>query len=45
MNAKCLNPKRYLFAASLMLMGVLLMSYSAIADAQRRDKLDADQHG
>ena len=41
MKAKCLNRKRYLLAASLMLIGVLLMSYSAVANAQRRDKLES----
>ena len=40
MKTKCLNPQRYLFAASLMLIGVLLTFYSAIANAQRRDKLE-----
>jgi hypothetical protein len=40
MKTKCLNPKRYLLASSLMLIGVLLMSYSAIAGAQRRCSLD-----
>ena len=40
MKTKCLNPKRYLLASSLMLIGVLLMSYSAIAGAQRRGSLD-----
>ena len=41
MTAKCLNRKKYLLAASLMLVGVLLMSYSAVANAQRRDKLES----
>jgi len=41
MKANCLNPKRYLIAAALMLIGVVLTCYSAIADAQRRGSLDA----
>jgi photosystem II stability/assembly factor-like uncharacterized protein len=41
MKTKCLNRKRYFLAASLMLIGVLLMSYSGIADAQRGGKSDA----
>jgi len=41
MKANCLNPKRYLVAASLMLISVLLTFYSAIANAQRRGTLDA----
>ncbi|HEY2045200.1 MAG TPA: hypothetical protein VGG93_01330, partial [Candidatus Udaeobacter sp.] len=40
MKTKCLSPKRYLLSASLMLIGVLLMSYSTIANAQRREKLE-----
>src|SRR3954452_24048311 len=39
MKTECLVPKRYLVAASLMLIGVLLTFYSAIASPQRRDKL------
>jgi len=41
MKANCLNPRRYLVAASLMLISVLLTFYSAIADAQRRGTMDA----
>ena len=41
MKTKCLIPKRYLVAASLMLISVLLTFYSAIANAQRRGTLDA----
>ena len=41
MKTNCLVPKRYLVAASLMLISVLLTCYSAIADAERRGKLDA----
>ena len=41
MKANCLNPKRYLVAASLMLISVLLTFYSAIANAQRRGTMDA----
>src|SRR5438067_9331641 len=41
MKANCLIPKRYLFAASLMLISVLLTSYGTIADAQRRGTMDA----
>src|SRR6188474_936791 len=36
MKTKCLVPTRYLVAASFMLISVLLTSYSAIANAQRR---------
>ena len=41
MKANCLIPKRYLLAASLMLISLVLTCYSAIADAQRRGTLDA----
>jgi photosystem II stability/assembly factor-like uncharacterized protein len=41
MKANCLNPRRYLVAASLMLISVLLTSYGAIANAQRRGTMDA----
>ena len=41
MKTNCLIPQRYLVAASLMLMSVLLTFYSEIANAQRRGKLDA----
>ena len=41
MKTKCRIPKRYLFAASLMLISVLLTSYGTIADAQRRGTMDA----
>src|SRR6188472_1229652 len=40
MTTKCLSPKRYFLAAALMLVGVLLMSYSAIANAQLREKAE-----
>lgn len=36
MKTKCLFPTRYLVAASFMLISLLLTSYSAIANAQRR---------
>ena len=39
MKTKCLISKRYLVAASLMLIGVVLTCYCAIADAQRRGTL------
>jgi hypothetical protein len=39
MKTKRLASKRYLVAASLMLIGVLLTCYSAIADAERRGTL------
>ena len=41
MKTKCLIPKRYLLAASLVLIGVVLTCYSAIADSQRRGSRDA----
>ena len=41
MKTKCLNRKRYLLAASLMLIGVVLTCYSAIAHAERRGSLSA----
>jgi hypothetical protein len=41
MKTNCLIPKRYLVAASLMLISVLLTSYGAIASAQRRGEPDA----
>ncbi|HTE90178.1 MAG TPA: hypothetical protein VK639_14560, partial [Terriglobales bacterium] len=41
MKTKCLNRKRYLVAASLMLIGVVLTCYSASAHAERRGLLDA----
>ena len=41
MKTKCLIPKRYLLAASLMLIGVVLTCYGAIANAERRGSLEA----
>ena len=41
MKTNCLAPKRYLLAASLMLIGVVLTCYSAIAHAERRGTMDA----
>lgn len=41
MKTTCLVPTRYLVAALLMLISVLLTSYSAIANAQRRGMPDA----
>ena len=41
MQTNCLIPKRYLIAVSLILISVLLTSYGAIANAQRRGKLGA----
>ena len=41
MKTNCLISKRYLVAASLMLIGVVLTCYSAIAHAQRRGSQDA----
>ena len=40
MKATCLIPK-YLVAASLMLISALLISYSAVANLQRRDRVGA----
>src|SRR4051812_21917267 len=45
MKTKCLTSNRYLVAASLMLISVILTCYSAIADAQRRGKLNATNTG
>ena len=41
MKANCLIPKRCLLSASLVLIGVVLTCYSAIADSQRRGSMDA----
>ena len=41
MKTKCLSPERYFVAASLMLIGVILTCYGAIAHAERRGSLDA----